>query len=96
MCHNKDEQLRYYLNFLIKNQRSFALVKIGKQSFEQTKVSVKFVKDKYFLIFEDPKIIHILDEKKEFEVNFNHFELLEFSSGLSTAYGGNHIEIEWK
>lgn len=96
MCQTKDEQLRNYLNFLIKNKKTFALMKIGKQSFEQTKISVKFENDKYFLIFEDPKIIHFLDEQKVFEVNFNHFELIEFSSGLSTAYGGNHIEIEWK
>lgn len=91
----KNDKIKKILEFLIDNQRNKAFVQIGKQKFEQTKVSVEFKNDKYFLIFEDPGIIHLLDEKKEYEVNFNYFELSEFSLRLCTAYGGNHIEIEW-
>lgn len=92
---NEKHHVLEYLQFLIENKRKIATVQIGKQIFKNTIVLIETKKDRYFLIFEEPEIIHLLDNKKEFEVNQDNLEHSLFTSALCMSYGGNHIEIDW-
>lgn len=78
-----------------KNQRELATVQIGNFQTEKTKVIVKKVEETFFLVFEEPEIISLLEGQSEFEVKINQFELSKNNFALCTCFGGNHIEIKW-
>lgn len=84
-----------YLDIIEKNQRKLATVQIGKFQTEKTKVIVKKVEGTFFLIFEEPEIIRLLEGLSELEVKFNQFELSKNDFALCTCFGGNHIKIKW-
>ena len=84
-----------YLKFLYDNHRHIAVVIIGSEKFENTRVSIEKRGDDFFLIFEEPRIIELLEGNNEYKVDFNHFELSRPPLALSTCYAGNHIEIRW-
>ena len=90
-----NDTVREYLQFLNDNHRCLALVIIGTEKFENTKVSIEKRGDDFFLVFEEEKIIELLEGNKEYKVNFNHFELSQPLLTLSTCYAGKHIEIKW-
>ena len=52
-----------------KNQRELATVQIGNFQTEKTKVIVKKVEETFFLVFEEPEIIRLLEGQSELEVN---------------------------
>ena len=78
-----------------KNQSKLATVQIGNFQTEKTKVIVKKVEETFFLVFEEPEIIRLLEGQSELEVKFNQFELSKNNFALCTCFGGNHIEIKW-
>ena len=88
-------EIENYLDNIEKNHRELATVQIGNFQTEKTKVNVKKVEETFFLVFEEPKIISLLEGQSEFEVKFNQFELSKNNFALCTCFGGNHIEIKW-
>lgn len=53
------------------------------------------MEETFFLVFEEPEIIRLLEGKSELEVKFNQFELSKNDFALCTCFGGNHIKIKW-
>lgn len=90
-----NEIVKYLDNIIEKNQSKLATVQIGEFKKGETKVIVKKVEETFFLVFEEPKIISLLEGQSEFEVKFNQFELSKNNFALCTCFGGNHIEIKW-
>ena len=88
-------EIENYLDIIKKNHKELATVQIGNFQTEKTKVIVKKVEETFFLVFEEPKIISLLEGQSEFEVKFNQFELSKNNFALCTCFGGNHIEIKW-
>ena len=84
-----------YLDFIENNQRKLATVQIGKFKKGEIKVIVKKVEETFFLVFEEPEIIRLLEGQSELEVKFNQFELSKNDFSLCTCFGGNHIKIKW-
>lgn len=84
-----------YLDFIENNQRKLATVQIGNFKKGEIKVIVKKVEETFFLVFEEPEIIRLLEGQSELEVKFNQFELSKNDFALCTCFGGNHIEIKW-
>lgn len=84
-----------YLDFIKKIQKKLATVQIGNFKKGEIKVIVKKVEETFFLVFEEPEIIRLLEGESELEVKFNQFELSKNDFALCTCFGGNHIEIKW-
>ena len=91
----KNDTVREYLKFLNNNHRCLALMIIGTEKFENTRVSIEKRGDDFFLIFEEKVVIDLLEGNNEYKVDFNHFKLSRPPLTLSTCYAGNHIEIRW-
>lgn len=90
-----NEIVKYLDDIIEKKQSKLATVQIGNFQTEKTKVIVKKVEETFFLVFEEPEIIRLLEGQSELEVKFNRFELSKNNFALCTCFGGNHIEIKW-
>ena len=89
------ETLYKYFKPIIQKNKIKATVNIGNIFSETRNVIIEKKESTYYLLFDDPEIIRLLEGHKEYEINPIYFEISQSTDALCTCYGGNHIEIKW-